>query len=103
MLLRFRSFRGLGGIILTANAVDIELQTGGQFLDKAINTLNLYVLSDNDKYFMPGTIAINFRVTFFWSSGMLLALSGIEEDIFSWLPLPNLKETFLLIKIQLME
>ena len=25
---------------------------------------------------------------------MLLALSGIEEDIFSWLPLPNLKETF---------
>lgn len=88
-------FRGLGGIILTANAVDIELQTGGQFLDKAINTLNLYVLSDNDKYFMPGDYCYKLSGDIFsGAAGMLLALSGIEEDIFSWLPLPNLKKTF---------
>ncbi|MFB7155430.1 class III lanthionine synthetase LanKC [Lysinibacillus sp. NPDC056232] len=88
-------FRGLGGMIITANTIDIELQTGGRFLDKTLNTLNLYVLSDNDKYFMPGDYCYKLSGDIFsGAAGMLLALLGIEEDRFSWLPLPKLKETF---------
>ena len=88
-------FRGLGGIILTANAIDIELQTGGQFLDKALDTLNLYFLGNEEKLFIPGDYCYKLSGDIFsGAAGMLLALSGIGEDRFSWLPLPKLQGMF---------
>lgn len=88
-------FRGLGGMILTANSIDIELQTGGRFLDKALDTLNLYVLGNEETLFIPGDYCYKLSGDIFsGASGMLLVLSGTGKDKFSWLPLPKLQGIF---------
>ena len=88
-------FRGIGGMILTANSIDIELQTGGQFLDNALDTLNLYVLGNEEKLFIPGDYCYKLSGDIFsGAAGMLLVLSGIGKDNFSWLPLPKLQGIF---------
>lgn len=85
-------FRGLGGLIVVANAIDTELQIQkDSHVDKALETINLYLLEDDGKYYLPGDY--DYRLSgdiFSGASGMVLALNDIgSKEWFSWLPVPN--------------
>lgn len=90
-------FRGLAGLIEFANAIDSELNIKNDtHVDKAIDTINLYLLESDGKYYLPGDY--NYRISgdiFSGSSGMLLVLKGIESGgYFSWLPIPEIHKLF---------
>ncbi|MED2039132.1 class III lanthionine synthetase LanKC [Bacillus wiedmannii] len=90
-------FRGLSGLIITANAIDVEfsLQDEESYVNTAIETMNLYLLEDEGKFFVPGDF--NYRLSgdiFSGASGMLLALHEISSRGFSWLPIPEISKLF---------
>lgn len=90
-------FRGLAGLIEFANAIDSELNIkNNTHVDKAIDTINLYLLESDGSYYLPGDY--NYRISgdiFSGSSGMLLVLKGIESGrYFSWLPIPEIRKLF---------
>ncbi|MDF2013893.1 class III lanthionine synthetase LanKC [Priestia megaterium] len=87
-------FRGLTGLIVTANAIDIEFNLQGKenHIDKSLETLNLYLLEDEGRFYVPGDYS--YRISgdiFSGSAGMLLALQDIKaKRMYSWLPLPEI-------------
>jgi serine/threonine protein kinase len=88
-------FRGLSGLIVTANAIDTEFGLQGEeaYVDRVIETTNLYLLEDEGKFFIPGDF--NYRISgdvFSGASGMLLALHEISSRGFSWLPIPDISK-----------
>ncbi|MEW5593638.1 class III lanthionine synthetase LanKC [Peribacillus frigoritolerans] len=89
-------FRGLTGLIVTANAIDAEFNLRGDnsHVDKALETINLYLLESEGKFYVPGDY--NYRISgdiFSGSSGMLLALHDINsEGWYSWLPIPEISK-----------
>ncbi|MFS1511605.1 class III lanthionine synthetase LanKC [Chengkuizengella sp. SCS-71B] len=90
-------FRGLAGLIIGANAVDMELdlQDDKAYLTKTLETMNLYLLGDENELFVPGDF--NYRLSgdiFSGASGMLLALNEVNSYGFTWLPLPNISKLF---------
>lgn len=87
-------FRGLTGLIVTANAIDIEFNLQGKEnrIDKALETLNLYLLENEGRYYVPGDYS--YRISgdiFSGSAGMLLALHDTKsKGMYSWLPIPEI-------------
>lgn len=90
-------FRGLAGLIICANALDKEFGFihDSSYINKALTTINLYVLEKNNQYFIPGDFTYRLSGDIFsGSSGMLLALSEIGNLGFSWLPIPEVAKVF---------
>ncbi|UOQ49760.1 class III lanthionine synthetase LanKC [Gracilibacillus caseinilyticus] len=90
-------FRGLTGLIEFANAIDSELNImGDTHVEKAIETINLFLLESDGKYYLPGDY--NYRISgdvFSGSSGMLLVLNAIKSSrYFSWMPIPEINKLF---------
>ncbi|NDI35799.1 class III lanthionine synthetase LanKC [Chengkuizengella sediminis] len=90
-------FRGLAGLIIGVNAVDkeLDLQDDKAYLTNTLETMNLYLLGDENKLFVPGDF--NYRLSgdiFSGASGMMLALSEVNSYGFTWLPLPNISRLF---------
>ncbi|NBI30236.1 class III lanthionine synthetase LanKC [Chengkuizengella marina] len=90
-------FRGLAGLIVGAKAIDMELglQDDKAYLNKTLETMNLYLLEEDDKLFVPGDF--NYRLSgdiFSGASGMILALNDILSHGFTWLPLPHIYKLF---------
>lgn len=86
-------FRGLTGLIVFANAIDLELNIKDDcHIEKSLETLNLYLLEENNKFYLPGDYC--YRISgdiFSGSSGLLLALNDIQtKKWFSWLPICNI-------------
>ncbi|ERN52022.1 class III lanthionine synthetase LanKC [Alkalihalophilus marmarensis] len=83
-------FRGLTGLISAADAVDRNLKLPSEkgYLERTFSTINLYLLEQEDRYYIPGDY--NYRLSgdlFSGAAGVLLALNDINRSMFSWLPL----------------
>jgi len=92
-------FRGLSGLIDFANAIDTELNITEPeefHVDKALETINLYILESDEKYYMPGDY--NYRLSgdlFSGSAGTLLVLNGLKSsEQLSWLPITERSKLF---------
>lgn len=87
----------MAGLIICANALDKEFGFihDSSYINKALTTINLYVLEKNNQYFIPGDFTYRLSGDIFsGSSGMLLALSEIGNLGFSWLPIPEVAKVF---------
>jgi serine/threonine protein kinase len=90
-------FRGLAGLIIIGNALENELECieKDSYINKLLETLNLYVLEKDGQYLIPGDFTYRLSGDIFsGSSGMLLALSEIGTSGFSWLPIPKVTKIF---------
>lgn len=87
-------FRGLGGLISTADAIDrhFNLNKERGYLKGTFSVINLYLLKQDNCYYIPGDY--NYRVSgdlFSGAAGILIALNDLNKRRFSWLPLPEYK------------
>lgn len=89
-------FRGLTGLITVADALTNELSVNSNLINKTIETLNLYLLEDDEAYYLPGDYCYRLSSDLFsGSSGMILVLNDIQQNSkFSWLPVPNQSRLF---------
>lgn len=92
-------FRGLAGLI-ALNNVMICLTDKKTYEDLLIETLNIYILENEGRYYCPGDFCYRLSGDIFsGAAGVLLSINEtVNKTCFSWLPLPNVEKLTFLYK-----